>query len=400
LLKLPARLFAKLRLRYSAQTKTGISRFVPSILALRRTSSAMLVVLGGVMIAVALASEDGSAMQEAALPPAAPVLRLGSGAATGALPSVPNNPPAQAAAPSTQGLDNPSGQRIVVDVTRSYPFVWPADGPITSEMGPWHTLGIDIGLDYGVDSPILASARGTVEFAGGEDWEDYGHHVLIDHGGGMKTLYGHLYEVFVKEGDVVEQGALLGYGGDTGHAEGKHLHFEVRHDKALIDPQDVLPPHDDAEAPEPLTADCGAEAIIVDSGAPLVIDFAETLGAGASLEEVTVDKVKVSPQALPVVATLESDTAVLFDSTPTVVGTGDDDEYKLTVMAGDGTGEEELACTILVRTRTIAPSYYVRPTNTPTPPPPTDTPIPPTATNTPTPTPTPTPTKTPFPAGR
>ncbi len=283
----------------------------------------------------------------------------------------------------------------MVNVTRSFPFVWPAEGPLTSEMGPWHTLGIDIGLAYEEDSLIRASASGTVMFAGGEVWETYGHHVIIDHGGGMETLYGHLYEVFVEEDDFVEQGQLLGFGGDTGISDGKHLHFEVRHGNALIDPEHVLPPFGE-DQPEPLTADCGTEAIVVDSGAPLVVDFAAAFGAGASLSKAAVENAIVSPGALPVAATIESSTSVLFASTPTVTGTGADDEYRLVVTAGGGADEVELACTILVRTRTVSPSYYVRPTSTPTPPPPSATPIPPTATSTPTPTPTPTPTKTPF----
>jgi Peptidase family M23 len=395
LLKLPARLSAKVRQRLLALSQPTTPALESPILRVRRTGSLLLVIAGAAMIAIALASDDGSAMQDDSEPPAAPVVQLGDEAA----PTAQNQPPVRVEAPTTQGLADPTGVSLVVNVTRSYPFIWPADGPITSEMGPWHTLGIDIGLEYDVDSPIRASARGTVTFAGGEDYEDYGHHVVIDHGGGMETLYGHMYEVFVKEGDVVKQGQLLGYGGDTGVADGKHLHFEVHKDNSLIDPQHVLPPHGE-ERPEPLVADCGAEAIVVDSGAPLVIDFGEDLLAGDAISSIAVDKVKASPQALPVVATVESETSVLFDSTPTVTGTGDDDEYQLTATVGTGETAADLTCTILVRTRTVAPSFYVRPTSTPTPLPPTETPIPPTPTDTPTPTPTPTPTKTPFPLSK
>jgi hypothetical protein len=72
----------------------------------------------------------------------------------------------------------------------------------------------------------------------------------------------------------------------------------------------------------------------------------------------------------------------------------------LIATADEAGGAAELSCTIFVKTRTVAPSFYVRPTNTPTPLPPTETPIPPTPTETPTPTPTPTPTKTPFPVSK
>jgi hypothetical protein len=81
-----------------------------------------------------------------------------------------------------------------------------------------------------------------------------------------------------------------------------------------------------------------------------------------------------------------------------VAGTGDDDEYSLIATASG----VELKCTIFVRTRTVAPSYYVRPTNTPTPIPTPEHTYTPTLTPTPTdtPTPTPTPTKTPFPLSK
>jgi hypothetical protein len=377
-------------MRLSARPEPLTPGYEPPLLKLRRTGSLVLVIAGTGMIAITLASDDGSAMQDVASPPSAPVVQLGDQV------PVRNEPAARVEAPTTQSLANPTGASLVVDVGRSYPFIWPADGPLSSEMGPWHTLGIDIALEYDVDSPIRASARGTVVFAGGEEWETYGYHVVIDHGGGLETLYGHMYEVFVKEGQAVRQGELLGFGGDTGVSDGKHLHFEVRYSGSLIDPQHVLPLQEDAR-PEPLTVNCGEEAIVVESGAPLVIGFSEAL-AGASIGEVRVEQVNVSPKALPVAATLESDTSVLFDTTPTVAGTGDDDEYSLIATASG----VELKCTIFVRTRTVAPSYYVRPTNTPTPIPTPEHTYTPTLTPTPTdtPTPTPTPTKTPFPLSK
>ena len=74
-----------------------------------------------------------------ARPPAAPVA------------VVQDEKPAKVEAPTTQQLANPSDKSVPVTVVRSYPFIWPADGPITSEIGPWHPLGIDIGLEYGQD---------------------------------------------------------------------------------------------------------------------------------------------------------------------------------------------------------------------------------------------------------
>jgi Peptidase family M23 len=385
------KLLVQLRRRRAAQGEPGEPSAVqsdPPIRRVRRTGSAILAIAGIGMIVTALATSDRGAQ---AVPPAAPVIQLGGDAVEQ------ETPPTRVAAPSTQSLANPTNGSISAELIRSYPFVWPADGPITSVMGPWHPLGIDIGMEYGEDSPVRAAARGKVIFAGGEVYEDYGYHVIIDHGGGMETLYAHLEKILVTENQVVRQGELLGLGGDTGKADGKHLHFEVRNGSSEIDPEDVLPPLGEAR-PDPLTADCGHEGIVVDSGAPLIVDFRQALGDGASISAVRVEEVKVSEQALPVVATIESDTSVLFDSTPTVTGTGDDDEYRLIATPSEVGNLPELTCSIFVRTHTVASKFFVRPTDTPTPIPtpeyvePTETPTP-----TDTPTPTPTPTKTPYP---
>jgi hypothetical protein len=301
----------------------------------------------------------------------------------------------QVEAPTTQTLANPTDGSIPVTVLRGYPFIWPADGPLTSEIGPWHPLGIDIGMELDVDSPIRAAARGTVTFAGGTAWEDYGYHVVIDHGGGLVTLYGHMSEVAVAEGQAVRQGEHLGLGGSTGKAEGKHLHFEIKSHGSQINPLQVLP-EQGASPPEPLEADCAKEALVIDSGAPTVVDFAKAL-AGSPPGEPSIEAVNANNAALASAVTKESDTSVLLDTSPTVKGTGADDEYWLKLSPATAGGREP-ACTVFVRTRTVRTVFYVRPTRTPAPEPtpeyvpPTNTP-----TATPTPTPTPTPTKTAFP---
>ncbi len=158
MVRFAARLIAKLRQRFSAPEGSSATALESRVLKIRRTGSLLLVIAGAGMIAITLASEDGSAMRDEPAPPAAPVVRLGDDS----IPPVQNQAPVRVAAPTTQSLANPTGGSVVVSVTRSYPFVWPAAGPITSVMGPWHTLGIDIGLSYDEDSPILASARGVV----------------------------------------------------------------------------------------------------------------------------------------------------------------------------------------------------------------------------------------------
>jgi hypothetical protein len=353
----------------------------PQIRRLRRYESLGLVGAGIVLILATLGTSDESAQ---ALPPAAPVSTVAQK----------ESMPARVEAPTTQTLANPSDGSVPVTVVRSYPFVWPADGPLTSEIGPWHPLGIDIGMDYDVDSPIRAAARGTVTFAGGTEYEDYGYHVIIDHGGGLVTLYAHMSEVVVQEGQVVRQGEYLGLGGDTGKAQGKHLHFEIKYNGSQINPVEVLP-EQGASQPEPLQMDCAKEALVVDSGAPTVLDFKAALTGSTLIGEAHFEAVQASEQALPSNVSKESDTTVLLDTSPTVRGTGPEDEYALKVTPGTA-GAAELACTVLVRTRTVRTVFYVRPTSTPAPEATVEY-IPPTATPTNTPTPTPTPTKTPYP---
>ena len=114
-------------------------------------------------------------------------------------------------------------------------LIWPADGPITSGFGyRWGALhpGIDIAAGYGAD--IRAAESGKVilaDYNGG-----YGNCVVIDHGGGFSTLYGHMKSILVSEGQLVEQGDVLGGVGSTGNSTGPHLHFETRVDGEALNP--------------------------------------------------------------------------------------------------------------------------------------------------------------------
>ena len=111
-------------------------------------------------------------------------------------------------------------------------FMWPVPHTtnITSYMeyrwGRMHN-GIDIagGGDYGM--PFVASAGGTVIFAG-NDGGGYGNYVMIDHGNGYVTVYGHASELCCSVGQQVSQGETIGLIGSTGNSTGPHLHFEVR----------------------------------------------------------------------------------------------------------------------------------------------------------------------------
>jgi murein DD-endopeptidase MepM/ murein hydrolase activator NlpD len=125
-------------------------------------------------------------------------------------------------------------------------FIWPVQGPITSPFGyrtdpvtgatAFHA-GIDIGAACG--TPIKAAGTGTVLTAG---WNSggYGNMTLINHGGGLSTLYGHQSSIIVAAGQSVTQGQVIGYVGSTGKSTGCHLHFEVRVNGNPVDPMGYL----------------------------------------------------------------------------------------------------------------------------------------------------------------
>lgn len=125
-------------------------------------------------------------------------------------------------------------------------FIWPIQGEITSYYG-WRThpifgtekyhSGMDIAADYG--DPILAADSGTIIYA---DWmEGYGYAVMIDHGAGLVTLYGHNNDLCVSAGQSVAQGQLIAHAGSTGYSTGPHCHFEVRLHGEVTEPLNYLP---------------------------------------------------------------------------------------------------------------------------------------------------------------
>ncbi|HYK07467.1 MAG TPA: peptidoglycan DD-metalloendopeptidase family protein [Gaiellaceae bacterium] len=118
-------------------------------------------------------------------------------------------------------------------------FVWPVHGVLTSGFGwRWGRMheGVDIAVSNG--TPVVAAAAGTVIVAG---WMGgYGNLVVVDHGGGISTAYGHNTSVTVGLGQQVAQGQLIAYSGNTGHSTGPHVHFEVRINGGAVDPMGYL----------------------------------------------------------------------------------------------------------------------------------------------------------------
>jgi len=115
----------------------------------------------------------------------------------------------------------------------STPAIWPTRGLITASFGkrihpftgkPDFHNGIDIATQLG--NPVVAPADGIVILASYQDY--YGNLIIIDHGFGYTTRYGHLSRFAVKEGQKIKRGDLIGYVGNSGRSTAPHLHYEVR----------------------------------------------------------------------------------------------------------------------------------------------------------------------------
>jgi murein DD-endopeptidase MepM/ murein hydrolase activator NlpD len=125
------------------------------------------------------------------------------------------------------------------------PGTWPVTGPLMAGFGqrmdPFsgesaHHSGLDISAPTG--TPVKAAADGVVVSAG---WNGgYGRCVIIDHGNGFQTWYGHLSKIDVMEGEEIRQGEILGKVGMTGRATGPHLHYEVRIHATPVNPYRFL----------------------------------------------------------------------------------------------------------------------------------------------------------------
>jgi len=127
----------------------------------------------------------------------------------------------------------------------SAPNLWPVEGPITGSFGEridpfngegaFHS-GVDISASYG--QPVIAPADGTVMFA--EFLGGYGKAIMVDHGHGIRTRYGHLSSFAVATGQHIQRGDIIGYVGLSGRSTGPHLHYEVRINDTPVNPYKYL----------------------------------------------------------------------------------------------------------------------------------------------------------------
>lgn len=114
-------------------------------------------------------------------------------------------------------------------------MLWPTNSHRITQYYSWRHHGLDIGGK--TTNYIYASDDGKVTVAKYSGWNrGYGKHIIIDHGNNKKTLYGHLSKNFVKVGQKVSKGEVIGMMGTTGRSTGVHLHFEVRFGSSLVNP--------------------------------------------------------------------------------------------------------------------------------------------------------------------
>jgi murein DD-endopeptidase MepM/ murein hydrolase activator NlpD len=143
--------------------------------------------------------------------------------------------------PELLGLEHAKAAESV----RAYaPSSWPVDGYVSKDFfleeagGRAAHPGIDIAAP--LETPVRAAGRGRVTEASYD--EQLGNYLVIDHGFGFTTLYGHNARLLVSVGQVVDRGQVVALLGNTGKSSAPHLHFEVRIDGAPVDPRQYLTP--------------------------------------------------------------------------------------------------------------------------------------------------------------
>lgn len=126
--------------------------------------------------------------------------------------------------------------QVISGVKGSSSFIWPTTGIIT-QYPIWYHMALDIANPS--MPPIIAADTGTVIYAG---WDNtgYGNMVMIDHGNGYRSLYGHMSQILVARGQAVNKGQQIGVMGTTGRSSGTHLHFEIRAGNTLLNPLGFL----------------------------------------------------------------------------------------------------------------------------------------------------------------
>lgn len=147
--------------------------------------------------------------------------------------------------PALNAVQANNGAKLPANISQSAfagSFTWPIAGRTISRFGNKGGGKINDGIDISaaLGTPVLASAGGIVVYSGNEIGV-FGGLILVDHGSGWVTAYGHIGQLFVARGDTVLAGQKLGTVGDTGYVDQPQLHFEIRRDRKPVDPLTLLP---------------------------------------------------------------------------------------------------------------------------------------------------------------
>lgn len=136
--------------------------------------------------------------------------------------------------------------RTKEDIINSIPAIQPVANKDLNRMASgfgyrrdpfYHTPTFHAGMDFTCDigTPVYATGDGVVQKSNNDGW-GYGNHVIVNHGFGYTTLYGHLSRIAAKPGTKVKRGQVIGYVGSTGRSTGPHLHYEVRKNGNPLNP--------------------------------------------------------------------------------------------------------------------------------------------------------------------
>ena len=164
--------------------------------------------------------------------------------------ATPTPEPEATPTPEPEATPSPKPEQVpgyqVAETDRNGDFLWPVPGygTVSQEYDATKHTGIDISAEQGV--AVIAAADGTVSHI--QTWDgstttgdqSYGNMVQITHADERTTLYAHLSKVLVSSGDSVSAGETIGYVGNTGNADGAHLHFEVRQSGQTVDPRPFI----------------------------------------------------------------------------------------------------------------------------------------------------------------
>lgn len=159
--------------------------------------------------------------------------------ATGSQPALAENRAPAAASAAPRGAVTTA---IAPPAAFSGRFRWPLDGRVIAKFGPLAPGKVNDGINIAVaaGTPIHAAADGVVAYAG-DQIGVYGGLILIDHGGGWVSAYGHAQQLDVRRGQAVKAGAVIGRAGATGQVQSPQLHFQLRRNRLPIDPLRQLP---------------------------------------------------------------------------------------------------------------------------------------------------------------